>query len=124
MEILSGKERIGLYCTLGTEKVTRGSMGNTIRHERGANSFVDALFPMNEINSTRHLYPQVVLRMQKDVEIGKSGRIERRRSTFLGPGISRCKCRVMFILRTVNRGTIYAGPSTRRAQRLHHGIAR
>lgn len=65
-------------------------MGNTIRHERGANSFVDALFPMNEINSTRHLYPQVVLRMQKDVEIGKSGRIERRRSTFPGPGISRC----------------------------------
>lgn len=99
-------------------------MGNTIRHERGDNSFVDALFPMNEINSTRHLYPQVVLRMQKDVEIGKSGRIERRRSTFPAPVSVSVSCRVMFILRTANRGTIHAGPGTRRAQRLHRGIAR
>jgi hypothetical protein len=91
MEILSkGRGRIGLYCTLETERATRQSLGSTVRHKCGANSFVDALFPMNEIDSTRHLYPQVVLRMQEDVEIGKSGRIERRGPTLPRPKISGC----------------------------------
>lgn len=89
---LRGKERIDLYCTLETEKATRGSLGNTVRHKRGADSFVDALFPMNEISSTRHLYPQVDLRMQKDVEICKSGRIERRRSASPGPRLASVMC--------------------------------
>jgi hypothetical protein len=43
---------------------------------------------MNEIDSTGHLYPQVVVRVQEDVEIGKSGRIERRGPTWPRPSIS------------------------------------
>lgn len=121
---LRGKEWFGLYCTLETEKATRGSLGNTVRHKRGADSFVDALFPMNEISSTRHLYPQVDLRMQKDVEICKSGRIERRRSTSPGPRLASVMCRVKIIVRTANRGTIRAGLGTQRAQRQLRGIVR
>jgi hypothetical protein len=34
---------------------------------------------MDEVDSTRDLYPQVILRMQEDVEICKGSRIERSR---------------------------------------------
>jgi hypothetical protein len=46
-----------------TERATRESLGNAVRNERGADSFVNTLFPMNEIDSSCHLYPQVILRV-------------------------------------------------------------
>jgi len=46
-----------------------------MRHKRSADALVDALFPVDEIDSTRNLYPQVVLSMQEDVEVCKSSRI-------------------------------------------------
>jgi len=52
---------------------------NTVWHKRSTDSFVNALFPMDEVDSTRDLYPQVILRMQEDVEICKGSRIERSR---------------------------------------------
>jgi hypothetical protein len=66
-----GKKRTGVLL----------SLRSSVRHERSADAFVNAPFPMNEVNSTRHLYPQVILRMQEDVEIRKGGRIERSRPT-------------------------------------------
>ena len=78
---------------------------------------------MNEIDTSRHLYPQVILRVQEDVEICKGGRIERSRSTCLRHKISGCNL-VKLIVRTVNPGTIHGGPGTLRVRRLHRGIAR
>jgi len=90
MKMLS---KISLYCALEisyaiTERATRESLGNAVRNKCCADSFVDTLFPMNEIGSTCHLYPQVVFRMEEDVEICKSGRIECCRPTCHRPKIS------------------------------------
>jgi len=46
-----------------TEKATGESLRNAVRNKRGADSFVGTLFPMNEIDPTCHLYPQVILRV-------------------------------------------------------------
>jgi hypothetical protein len=50
-------------------------MRKSIRHERGADPLVDTLFPVDEIDSTRHLYPQVVLSVKEDVDVRKGSRI-------------------------------------------------
>ena len=57
------------------------SLRNFVLHKRSANSFVDAELPMNKIDPTRYFYPQVVLRMQEDVEICKCGGVKRCGST-------------------------------------------
>ena len=102
---------------------TRGSLGNAVRNKCGADSFVDTLFPVNEIDSSCYLYPQVILRMQEDVEICKSSGVERSRPTCPRHKISGCNV-VNVIVRTVNRGTIRADPGTLRVRQLHRGIAR
>lgn len=89
-------------------------MRNSVRHKRSADSLVDALFPVDEIDSTRHLYPQVVLSMQENVEVRKGGRIQRGRPTAAPPKVSIYGRRAEDVLRTANRGTIRIAPSTRR----------
>jgi hypothetical protein len=117
-----------LYCArmnYGSPRYKPVSLRSCVRHKRSADPFVDASFPMDEVDPTRHLYPQVVLRMQEDMEIRKGGRVERSRSTMPRPrvqsqhftGVGRED-----VLRTASPGTIRLVPIARRERRLHRGI--
>jgi hypothetical protein len=81
---------------------------------------------MDEVDSTRHLHPQVVLRMQEDMEIRKGGRIERSRPTCAAPPASKVSILRALgredVLRTASPRTIRLVPIARRERRLHRGI--
>ena len=78
---------------------------------------------MNEIDSSCHLDPQVILCVEENVQICKSGRIKRSRPTCPRHKISGCNV-VKLIVRTGNLETIRGGPGTLRVRRLHRGIVR
>jgi hypothetical protein len=102
---------------------------SSVRYECSTDTFVNASLPMNEVNPTRHLYPQVILRMQEDVEIRKGSRIECSRPTVprrTHPKVSIYGRRAgrKTRLRTTSPGTTHLVPSAPRERRLHHGIMR
>jgi hypothetical protein len=59
------------------------SLQSSVWHESSTDMFVNVSFPMNEVNPMHHLYPQVILCMQEDMEIHKGSCIECSRPTVL-----------------------------------------